>query len=251
MNNNKKIARIAGLLYLIVIICGVFAELVVRAKLFDIQDTGATVSNIQSSEFLFRLSFVSDLMMQTSYFFLPMVLFLLFKKVNKPAASAMVLSVTVAVAIMCTNMLNHYAPLQLLSNVKYLNGFSAEQLHTQVMFYLDLHNKGYHIAQIFFGIWLLPLGYLVYQSGMFPKIIGIFLMVGCFGYLADFIVFFLFPDAKNIAELLTIPADLGEISFCLYLLIKGIRDQNVPFFDKSNRRKAASKLGIFRMQQRV
>lgn len=250
MNSNKNIARIAGLLYLIVIVCGVFAELVVRARLFNVNDTAATISNIQNSEFLFRFGFVSDLMMQTAYFILPMILFLLFRKVNKSVASVMVLSVVVAVAIMCTNMLNNYAPLMLLGNAKYLSGFSPEQLHSQVMFYLDLHNKGYHIAQIFFGIWLLPLGYLVYKSDMFPKIIGIFLMVGCFGYLMDFAVFFLFPGAKSISELVTIPADLGEISFCLYLIIKGIKNQKQQSNEKDNKNTAATDLSIVRMQQR-
>jgi len=225
MNTNKKIARLAGLFYLIVIVCGVFAELVVRAKIFNISDTEATIYHIKTSAFLFRLGFMSDLMMQTAYFFLPLLLYKIFKAVNKEVASVMILCVTVAVAIMCVNMLNNYAPLILLGDAPYLKNVEVNELHSQVLFYLDMHHKGYHIAQIFFGLWLLPLGYLVVKSRLFPKIIGIFLMIGCFGYLADFVLFFLFPAVnQSIVELITLPADIGEISFCLYLLIKGVKN---------------------------
>ncbi|TQO38228.1 uncharacterized protein DUF4386 [Arenibacter algicola] len=224
MLSEKYLARIAGLLYLIVIICGIFAEKYVRFTLVDLNDSAVTAQNIGNQEFLFRMGFVADLIMQLAYFLLPVVLYQLLKKTSKELAGLMVLSVTVAVAIMCINMLNHYAPLLLLNHNIYTSAFSTEQINNSVSFYLEMHNKGYHIAQLFFGLWLLPLGYLVFKSERFPKIIGILLIVGCFGYLTDFLIYFLYPENSiALSEYITAPADLGEFSLCLYLLIKGVK----------------------------
>ena len=223
MLSEKYLARIAGLLYLIVIICGIFAEKYVRFTLVDLNDSAVTAQNIGTQEFLFRMGFVADLIMQLAYFLLPVVLYQLLKKTSKELAGLMVLSVTVAVAIMCINMLNHYALLLLNHNI-YTSAFSTEQINNSVSFYLEMHNKGYHIAQLFFGLWLLPLGYLVFKSERFPKIIGILLIVGCFGYLTDFLIYFLCPENSiALSEYITAPADLGEFSLCLYLLIKGVK----------------------------
>lgn len=224
MLSEKYLARIAGLLYLIVIICGIFAEKYVRFTLVDLNDSAVTAQNIGNQEFLFRMGFVADLIMQLAYFLLPVVLYQLLKKTSKELAGLMVLSVTVTVAIMCINMLNHYAPLLLLNHNIYTSAFSTEQINNSVSFYLEMHNKGYHIAQLFFGLWLLPLGYLVFKSERFPKIIGILLIVGCFGYLTDFLIYFLCPENSiALSEYITAPADLGEFSLCLYLLIKGVK----------------------------
>tara|TARA_R110002049_G_scaffold53516_3_gene149588 strand:+ start:54603 stop:55271 length:669 start_codon:yes stop_codon:yes gene_type:complete len=222
MFTDKRIARVAGVLYLLVIICGVFAEKYVRTIIIDGADGRHVVTNIIKNEFLFRLGFMADLLMQLTYFLLPLALFQLLKRINRFAAATMVLSVAIAVAIMCINMLNHYAPLLLLNENSMV--LTETQLQHWVLFYLEMHTKGYHIAQLFFGFWLLPLGYLVFKSGLFPKIIGIFLMVGCFGYLTDFLLYFLFPESQEIlVDFITAPADLGELSLCLYLLIKGIK----------------------------
>lgn len=228
MLNDKHLARIAGLLYLTVIICGIFAEKYVRSSLMDMGNATKTVQNITENIMLFRMGFVADLIMQLAYFLLPLTLYQLLKKTNSAMAGLMVLSVTVAVAIMCTNMLNHYAPLLLLllllNQGEFTSAFSTEQINNSVWFYLEMHNKGYHIAQLFFGLWLLPLGYLVFKSGLLPKTIGIFLVAGCFGYLTDFLIYFLFPENSiALSEYITAPADLGEFSLCLYLLFKGVQ----------------------------
>lgn len=149
-------------------------------------------------------------------------------------AGLMVLSVTVAVAIMCINMLNHYAPLLLMNPIGYNVTYDVEQINSWVVFYLDMHNKGYHIAQLFFGLWLLPLGYLVIKSDGFPKVIGLFLIAGCFGYLLDFVVYFLLPETSNsLSNYITAPADLGEFSLCLYLLIHGVMGTKLSDKNKS------------------
>jgi len=222
MSTIKTTARIAGILYLIVIVCGIFAEKYVRTTLVDLNDGSHTIDNITQNEFLFRLGFVSDLLMQLAYFLLPLVLYRILKDTNKWLAQIIILCVLVAVGILCINMLNHYAPLLLIQE----QGLNPELLQNQVLFYLKLHSNGYHIAQIFFGLWLLPLGYLVFKSGLFPKFIGILLMAGCFGYLLDFLLYFLFPsESRSLSEWITLPADMGEFSLCLYLLVKGVKSR--------------------------
>lgn len=224
MNSQKKIIRLAGFLYLILIICGVFAEFFIRSKFHVHGDAIATAKNIINSTLLYRLGFVSDLMMLVSAFFLVLTLYVLLHSINKRYAVLMVCCILIGVAITCTNMLNHAAPFLLLSGADYLNVFEVNQLYALVVFFLKMHAKGYLIAQIFFGLWLFPLGYLVFKSGFLPKTIGIFLMLGCLGYLIDFFKKALFPDYESIIlSLITIPADIGEFSLCFWLLFMGLR----------------------------
>ncbi|MRI01399.1 DUF4386 family protein [Kriegella sp. EG-1] len=219
MKSIKITARVAGILYLIVIVCGIFAEKYVRLNLVDLSDGLQTIKNISQNEFLFRLGFVSDLLMQLAYFLLPLFLYRFLKSTNNWLAQIMVLSVTVAVAIMCVNMLNHYMPLLLIEQTE----MSSEVLQKQVLLYLHLHKDGYHIAQLFFGLWLLPLGLLIYKSELFPNSIGVILIIGCFGYLTDVVLYFLSPNVNTaISNWITLPADIGEFSLCLFLLIKGV-----------------------------
>jgi hypothetical protein len=194
--NPNKIARVAGILYLIIFGLGIFAELFVRQSLIVPGDAATTVNNIVASESLFRLSLVSDLIRHTFLILLPLVLYKLLKPVNKDIALLMVIFALAGVPISMLNMLNHFAALLLLSGADYLTAFEADQLQAQVMFFLDLQKYGAFIPQ-FLGLWLLPLGYLVLKSGFLPRILGILLMIGCFGYLIDAVLFFLFADSAG------------------------------------------------------
>lgn len=134
MKSNKKIARIAGLLYLLLIIGGIFAEFFVRQKTIVWGNAAETAQNIMNSEWLFRLGFVGDLFMALTFFFLPLVLYSLLKQVNNFMARLMVLSVVISVSIICLNMLNQIAALILLNHPEYTGVFETAQLHGLVMF---------------------------------------------------------------------------------------------------------------------
>lgn len=222
--NPKKTARIAGLLYLIVAVCGGFAELYVRKFLIVVPDNAAgTASNIVASERLFRIAFVSDLVMIMSYLLLGLILYLLLREVDQNVALVMVVFNLVGIPILCLNMLNHFASLYVLSGADYLSSFSGEQLNALALFFLDLHNYGYIIAQVSTGSWLLPLGYLVYKSAYFPNLLGILLMIASAGYLVDLLAQFLLPEIAGSVEAVALaPAALAELSFLLWLLIKGV-----------------------------
>tara|TARA_R110001632_G_scaffold129087_5_gene243166 strand:+ start:1758 stop:2474 length:717 start_codon:yes stop_codon:yes gene_type:complete len=228
MDSNKRMGRLAGLLFLILIITGVFAEFFVRQKLYVPEDPSATTQNIMDNQWLFRLGFVSDLIMSTMFFIYGYVLYLIFKPVHKNIALFLLLCTVISVAMFCQNALNQFAALEVLIHPEYTEAFKPEQLQVLAIFYQNLHIKGYYINQIFFGLYLLPLGYMIIKSGIVPKIIGIFLILGFIGDMIDFVVYFLYPNADSILlDNITIPADIGEISLCLYFLIMGVRSQKI------------------------
>jgi hypothetical protein len=215
----NKTARIAGFLYLILAVCGGFAEFFVRQNLIVAGDAVTTVNNIVASESLFRLGFVSELIGQVVFVFLVLALYRLLAPVDRNQAVLMVLLVVVAVTITCLNMLNQFAALLLVNGSGYLSVFTPDQIDALAMLFLNLHKVGYLIAQVFFGLWLLPLGYLIYKSGFLPKLIGILLMVACFGYLLDVLIFALLPDVELVVSEFTF---VGELLLLLWLLIKGV-----------------------------
>ena len=218
ITNPKNTARKAGFLYLLLAVFGAFGILYIPTLIVP-GDAAATVINIQASEALFRLSFVSGLISQTIFILLVLVLYKLLKPVNKDQAVLMVIFALVGVPIAMLGQLNQIAALLLLSDINYLTAFSADQLQAQAMFFLELSENSVFIAQIFWGLWLLPFGYLVYKSGFFPKILGILLIIGCFGYLFDFLTFFMFPNFDMTISEVT---GMGELLILLWLLIKGV-----------------------------
>lgn len=222
---NKKTARLAGFLWLMMVLLGLFAQFLVRDKLI-VPDISTTINNIMANEFLFRLGFVSDQLMALCCLFTSLVLYKLLSSINKNMAVLMVILAISGSVISMINLLNVIAPLQLLSNEYYLNVFGVGQVQAQVMLYLDLYEQGYVIAQIFFMTWVLPLGILVYKSRFLPRIFGILFVVETFVGLISTAVNFLSPNAALEMNLL-IPAAIAEISFMLWLLIRGINESKV------------------------
>jgi hypothetical protein len=196
------------------------SELFIRPAIIVPGDAATTVNNIMASESLFRLSIVSDLIRQMLLLLLPLILYKLFKPVNKTIASLMVIFSLVSVPISMLNELNHFAALLLSSVADYLRAFETDQLHALVMFFLDLRKYGTSIPQVF-SLWVVLLGYLVFKSGFLPRILGILLIIGGLCYTVQAVLFFLFPNFD--AMILGLFAFIGELLFYLWLLIKGVK----------------------------
>jgi len=226
MNANAKLARTAGLLYLIVVAAGIFSLAYVPAHTVVPGDAAATWAKIASSETLFRLGIVASCVCYVAFLLLPLALHRLLSPVNRNAAALMVAFVAVSVPLSFANLSHKFEVLSLLSGADYLRAFGAEQLQAQAMLSLDAYNKGILVSKIFWGLWLLPFGYLVFKSGILPRILGVLLMAGCFGYLIDFLGRALFADYPEmaIARFVVLPATVGEIGTCLWLLIMGARE---------------------------
>jgi hypothetical protein len=225
-NSINKTARIAGFMYLGNIITGIFAQ-VVRSTLIVSGDAAVTAKNIMASEWLFRIGFVSDLIMVTFYLLMGLVFYVLLKPVNKNIALLMLLMNLAGVPMLGINILPQFAMLLLISGAGYLTVFSPAQLHALGMLFFNLHEYGYSIAVISWGFYLLPLGYLVFKSGYFPKILGVLLMLACFGDLIQFFQIFLFPAYEVITYPGLAVAMIGEFSFAFWLLIKGANAQSM------------------------
>ena len=224
MDSKKKNARIAGILYLLLGITGAFGIMYVPANIMVAGDATATANNIIDSQFLFRLSMISNLISQAIFVFLVLSLNRLLKEVNPKYAKLMVALVTVSVPISFLNILNLVAAQILVSGADFLTVFDTNQLNAFTLLFLNLYEHGIYIVGIFWGLWLYPFGMLIIKSKFIPKIIGIFLVIGCFAYLADSFTSLLFPEYKEIVStIIMLPLALGEFSIIFWLLIKGVR----------------------------
>jgi Domain of unknown function (DUF4386) len=219
----KILARIAGLLYLIVIIGAAFA-VSVRNSAIEPGDAAATADNIRASATLFRVGFVVDLVAGLIFVLTAMALYVLLKHVNQPVAAAMVIFVALGSAVATVNLLNHYTALTIATNETYTEALGEAGADALVLLYADMFTNGNTLNHIWFGPWLVPLAYLVIRSGCFPKALGVLQVIGCFGYLGWLFTTFLAPGAPAglISAFLAV-AVLGEAPFVLWLAVMGIR----------------------------
>jgi len=208
-------ARIAGLFYLILTVL-VFVG---ATRFLVVSEIPVNPANL----FIARVGFVSDLMMTMFFLLLAWTLYVLFSPVNKNLALLVTLSISVSVAIQAVNALNYYAALSLLSGTDYMGVFQVDQIQALAMFYLEMHTTVTHIAEVFWFLWLLPAGYLIYTSGILPRKLGILLMIGSFGYLLVLFHFFLFPSYEMISVPGAMVAGLAELSLMVWLLVKGVK----------------------------
>lgn len=230
MDSKKKTARVAGMLYLIVVLTGIFSLGYVPAKLIVWNDPSTTFQNIIASETLFRLGIFASIICYITFLILPLFLYRLLQEIHKPYAIAMVLFAAISVPISLINLTNKFAVLTLIGKPDYISVLKTEQLQEQVMLHLNYYNNGIQIVSLFWGLWLLPFGYLVFKSGQLPKVLGVFLMAGCAGYLINFTGKFLSTAylESGISKFIAIPATVGEIGICLWLLIIGIKEKKLP-----------------------
>ncbi len=225
-------ARVAGLLYLSLGLFAPFSLLYVPLRLIVPGDATTTANNILANESLFRLGIVSALVTSIVNILVVLALYQVLQPVNKNMAVLMVIFLLVAVPIGMLNELNQLAILFLLHGPDHVTGFTADQVHEQMSLFLNLHANGLNIAGIFYGLWLLPMGYLVFASGFLPRILGTLLLIGGFSYGIQSFAALLFPDLNLNIVLFT---DWGELVFPLWLVIRGV---NVEQWEKRARESA-------------
>jgi hypothetical protein len=224
MSAPKRIARIAGVLYLLNGIFAGFAFGYVIAKVYVADAAATTAANVVASSGLVRVGVVADLVQATIWVFLALAFHRLLKHVHEGAARAMVALVAVGAAIVCLNDVFQFESVRVATAPSFATAFDAAGSNALVLLLLDLHHYGFLIAQIFFGLWLVPLGYLAHQSGMFPKALGVMLVVGGVCYLVGLLAVFLVPDqGERINVIVTIPSAVAEIAMVLYLLVVGVK----------------------------
>lgn len=212
----------AGSHYFMYFVTSIIANMFGR---FVFVDAPVTDNHIMAHESQFRIGLVISLFSVVFFLLAAWYLYVLLKPVNKNIALLFLLLNLGGFAIWCFSTLNLFASLLLLSGADYLKVFQPDQLQALAMLFINLRKSGAITAQIPYGIWLFPLGYLVFKSGFLPKILGLLLIVDCFGLLICVFQFFLLPGYEVISVPFMAVSFIAELSLTLWLLIKGVKDQ--------------------------
>ena len=228
MSSPRRLARIAGLLYLIVAVFAGFSYNYATGRTYVPGDAAATAQNVLANAGLVRVGVVADLIQATAWIFVAMVFYLLLRHVNENRARAMVILVTVGATIVCFNEVFPVAALLVATDGSCATAFGAAGSNALVLLLLDSHHDGFLIAQIFFGLWLVPLGCLAYRSGLFPRALGVALVLGGACYVVDTFGVFLVPDFGATVANLAIPPTIAEVWMLGYLLVKGVKSPSAP-----------------------
>lgn len=217
-------ARLAGIFYAIMGGTGAFNVLYIPAAFVVPGDPSATARRITESALTYRFVVLSGLVSSIAFALLVVTLYELFKDVDRTQAMLMVIFVTVAVAGGVVNLVNQIAPLLLLSGSDFLSAFSRLELEALALAFLRLNGYGNLLEEAFWGVWLFPLGILVLKSRFVPRILGLFLIAACFAYLASSFASILLPSQGRILSRAVVPFEaLGELSFLLWLLVRGVK----------------------------
>ena len=226
MNSTKKTARIAGALYVLLALTGVFSLIYVPTALVVFGDAAATAENIRSSELLFRSGILSGLVSNVIFVFLVLALYRLLKETSHNQAMLMVTLVVISVATGFANTINQLGALIALSGADFLSVFEKPELDAVAYLFIRLNSWGIQIIQIFWGLWLFPFGLLVYRCGFIPKILGVLLMIAGFGYLLGSFMFQIVPQYDDALSTFIMILEMGELPIIFWLLIVGAKAQS-------------------------
>jgi hypothetical protein len=220
----KKTARLAGLLYLIWIISGLFATFYVPSRINMRGDAAAAAQSILSNEFLFRTSIVNDLVSSIIWVFMVLVLYRLFKHVNERQAKLLVALVIVQIPVALVTDAFNITSLMIFKD-EILKTFELTQRQDLAMLFLKINDYGILALELFWGLWLFPLAILVYRSRFLPRFLGIWLIITGFFYVVLSFTSLMLPQYKDMVlhSAFALPAEVGEVALMLWLLIMGAK----------------------------
>lgn len=219
----RALSRIGGVLYLIIIVVGLFGEVFVRDRLVVAGDANATAANIRSHESLWRFHIAAELFLLICAVGLLLILFILLRPVSRDLALLAVFFNLVSIGVEATITLDLLRALFPLGNAGYLEAFTPPQLHAMASLSLRSHAHGFGVSLVFFGCFCLVVGYLIFRSGYFPKALGVLMQITGLSYLTNSIALVLAPALANRVFLaVAAPAFVGEASLCVWLIVKGV-----------------------------
>ncbi|MEO6799172.1 MAG: DUF4386 domain-containing protein [Rhodanobacter sp.] len=223
MYSLNRTARLTGFLYLLVVITGFFTLMYAPSKLFVPGDATAMASNILAHQSLFRAYIVVGLLSELLFIATVLMLYQLFKSVGPQLAILMVLLVLLDAPVEFASTANDIAALAFLRGADFLAVFDPPQQDALAVLLLKLSRHGALVSEIFWGLWLFPLGWLAYRSGFVPRLLGVWLIINGLAYLALSALGLLWPGYPAVVSTITTPILLGEVAFTLWLLIAGVR----------------------------
>jgi hypothetical protein len=219
--------RFAGGLYVVTSIFGFFSMGYVPSRLIVHGDAAATASNISASETLFRLGIASQLIGIAGFIFVALALYELLKGVDRRQATLMVILIVASIPIAFLNEVNSMAALLLVRGADFLSAFDKPQREAMAMLFLNLHGRGLVFCELFWGLWLLPLGYLVYRSRFLPRFLGVWLVFAGIAWVILCFTGIVLPQYADKLNTYFQPFILGEIAFILWLVIKGAKSPQI------------------------
>jgi hypothetical protein len=220
----KKQSRWAAILYFLNALPAPFALLYVPSVLIVRGNAVATANNVRNSETFLRFGMAGELFSATLVIFAVLAFYALFKAVNVKYARAMLLLMLISVPISYANVLNDLAAITFASSPEFLSSFAQPQRDALVLFFLRLHNQGLALAQIFWGLWLFPFGVLIWRCGFIPRIIGVFVIIACFGNLISSFALLFLPTYAGVIDRYATILQAGELPL-IWLLIWGAKPQ--------------------------
>jgi len=215
-------ARIAGFLYLLITVLSIPVHFTIPAQLIVVEDAAATANIIMASGGLFRLGIGIELVLLLSEIVLSVLLYVLLKPVNKTLSLVSTVSRLAMTTIHGANLLTHFIVVLLFSGAAYLTVFEPTQLNALGMLFLNAYNFGFTVGIVFLALHALILGYLIFKSGYFPRILGVLFTIASLGYLIDSFSHVLVANYKTGPVYLALPIAIAEITFPIWLLIKGV-----------------------------
>ena len=225
MNSITKTARIAGLLYLGVVLTGPFVLIYVPGKLFVTGDAAATAGNIVAHQPLFRAYIVVGFISELLFVAVALSLYCLLKRVSLPLAAGMAILVLIDAPLAFLSVANQIATLAFVRGGQFLAAFDEPQRDALAMLLLNVDRQGSLVSEMFWGLWLLPLGLLVYRSGFLPRFLGVWLFINGLAYMVISSTGLFSPQHLNLVSMIATPILLGEVAFMIWLLIVGAREQ--------------------------
>ena len=225
MNSHEKTARVAGLLYLLVVLIGPFVLIYVPGKLFVPGDATATASNILAHESLFRAYIVLGVVGELLFISVVLALYRLLKGVNLELATLMVILILLDAPLAFLSIANQVATLTFVRGADFLTVFDKPQRDALATLLINVDRQGVLVSEIFWGLWLFHLGLLVFRSGFIPRFVGVWLIINGFAYVTISITGMLLPEYLEIVNKIAFPALLGEVALMLWLVIKGTKPQ--------------------------
>jgi hypothetical protein len=221
----KKTARIAGLFYLLLVITGVYGVMYVPSKIVVSGDSISTAKNMITNELIFRSGVLNDIISNTIFLLLVLFLYRLLRSVNENQAKLMFALVIVQIPVLFLMEAFNITSLMILKG-ETLKTLELSQRQDLAMLFLNVTDYGILPLEMFWGLWLLPFGLLVYKSEFIPRIFGILLLIGGIAYMTDSTIGILFPSYSSFVKYPTLLlAAIGEISITLWLLIKGVKSE--------------------------
>lgn len=231
MDRSLKLSRWAGFVYLIVVITGIISLAYVPSQLIDMRNPTATFDNLVKDELLFRIGLVASIVCYLAFIFLPLLLYKLFHAIDERNAKVMVLLALLSSPMSFLNLHHKYVVLNLIVDYKYKFKPLNNDIYNTMLDHLNSYQNGLFVITLFWGLWLLPFGYLAVKSNFFPKILGYMLMLGCLGYVVGFFGTTLsFAYSSTVfAKIFRLLPTVGEISICFWLLLIGARKRNFNY----------------------